>query len=39
MLNEAVESGGMGLGGDVDKAREVVVPVVPAWRGLGVLAE
>jgi elongator complex protein 1 len=38
ILVEVVESGGMGLNGDVEKAREVVMPVVSAWKGLGVLA-
>jgi hypothetical protein len=38
ILVEVVESGGMGLNGDLEKAREVVMPVVSAWKGLGVLA-
>jgi hypothetical protein len=37
ILDEAVESGGMALGGDVSKAREVVRAEVGSWRGLGVL--
>lgn len=33
-----MESGGSGLGGNVDKAREAVKPVVAEWKGLGVLS-
>jgi elongator complex protein 1 len=38
ILNEASESGGMALNGDVQKAREIERPVVVSWKGLGVLA-
>jgi len=37
LLLGVIESGGTGLGGNVDKAREVVKPVVAEWKGLGVL--
>lgn len=39
VLSGVVESGGMGLGGSVEKAREVVKPVVSDWRGLGALGQ
>lgn len=37
ILQETKDSGGMGLGGDVKKAREEVRPEVKVWKGLGVL--
>lgn len=38
ILDEAAESGGMGLGGEVTPAvRELQPPVVAPWKGLGVL--
>jgi elongator complex protein 1 len=37
ILQETEDSGGMGLGGDVKKAKEEVRPEVKGWKGLGVL--
>lgn len=38
ILNEAAESGGMGLGGEVTLAtRELQPPAVAPWKGLGIL--
>jgi elongator complex protein 1 len=37
ILQETEDSGGMGLGGDVKKARDEVRPEMKVWKGLGVL--
>lgn len=38
ILDEAAESGGMGLGGEVTQAvRDLQPPSVGGWKGLGVL--
>ena len=37
ILQGVVESGGMGLAGDVAKSMELTRPEVGAWKGLGVL--
>ena len=38
VLIGVVESGGMGLGGSVEKAKDMSKPTVIDWKGLGVLA-
>ena len=37
ILEEVVESGGTGLGGDVAAAKEATRPVIKEWKGLGFL--